>query len=128
MKAGLSNRQIGAIGVFNTVQALFRNGYNVLAPLEDFTGYDLVTEKNGVFKRIQVKTTSKIQKTETKYRFTLAGGCEKKVLYKHKNIDYIVCYAADINKFWLLKIKDCKVITHKLSGKTGSDWTIFKNI
>jgi len=128
LKAGLSNRQIGAIGVFNTVQALFRNGYNVLAPLEDFTGYDLVTEKNGVFKRLQVKTTSKIQKTETKYRFTLACGSGKKVPYKHKNIDYIVCYAADINKFWLLKTKDCKVITQKLSGKTGSDWTIFKNI
>jgi len=128
LKAGLSNRPLGEIGVFNTVPALFRHGYNVLAPLEDFTRYDLVTEKNGVFKRLQVKTTSKIQKTETKYRFTLACGSGKKVPYKHKNIDYIVCYAADINKFWLLKTKDCKVITQKLSGKTGSDWTIFKNI
>ena len=129
MKAGLSNRQIGAIGVFNTAQALFRNGYNVLTPLEDFTGYDLVTEKNGIFKRLQVKTTSKIAKNGYgRYRFTLAGGCNKKILYKHKNIDYIVCYAADINKFWLCKPKDIKSITFKTRPERGEDWTIFKNI
>lgn len=130
MKASLSHRQIGAIGVFNTVQALFRNGYNVLVPLEDYTGYDIVAEKNGIFKTIQVKTTSKIHKNETRYRFLLAAGSHKKTLYKHKHkhTDYIVCYAADVNKFWLLKTKDCRVISYKKRAESGSDWSILKDI
>ena len=55
----LSNRQIGAVGVSRVASALLRLGYSVLAPLEDFAGYDLVAEKNGRFVRIQVKTSEK---------------------------------------------------------------------
>jgi hypothetical protein len=129
LKPGLSNRKIGAIGVYKTVEALFRNGYNVLIPLEDIAGYDLVAETKGRFIKIQVKTTSKPEPPyKTQYRFTMANGCEKKILYNHKNIDYVVCYATDIDKFWIHKIKNVRNITKKEYPHTGSDWRLFEKI
>jgi len=129
LKEGLSNRQIGAVGVYKTAEALFRNGYNVLVPLEDFAGYDLVAEINGRFVKLQVKTTTKLEPPyNTQYRFTLANGSAKKILYRHKQIDYVVCYATDLDKFWIHNVKNIRKITKKEYPHTGKDWTVFKNI
>ena len=74
MSNKLSSRQVGAVGVARVTGALLRCGYNVLAPIEDFSGYDLVAEKDGKFHRIQVKTAQVMEPNRTKYRFTTACG------------------------------------------------------
>jgi len=124
----LSNRQIGAVGVARVAGALFRNGYSVLAPMEDFAGYDLVAEKNGKFYRIQVKTTSKTEGDKTYYRFMTSGGCEAKVKYNKDKIDYLIAWAMDEDLFWLLKPSDCRGPTKKLYPKTGSSWRIINDL
>ena len=124
----LTGRQIGAVGVARVAGALFRNGYSVLAPMEDFAGYDLVAEKNGKFHRIQVKTTSKTEGDKTYYRFMTSGGCDNKLKYGKDKIDYLIAWAMDEDLFWMLKPSDCKGPTKKLYPKTGSSWRIVNDL
>ena len=70
----LSNRQIGAVGVAKVTAALLQNGYQVLTPIEDYAGYDLVAERNGKFHRVQVKTTTGMESRRAHYRFITCKG------------------------------------------------------
>jgi PD-(D/E)XK endonuclease len=124
----LSNRQIGAVGVARVAGALFRNGYSVLTPVEDFSGYDLVAEKGGKFYRIQVKTTSKTEGEKNYYRFMTCGGNQKKCSYSKSKIDYLIAWAMDEDLFWIFKPSECKGPTKKLYPKTGSSWRIVNDL
>jgi hypothetical protein len=124
----LSNRQIGAVGVARVAGALFRNGYSVLTPMEDFVGYDLVAEKDGKFIRIQVKTTTRTEKEKLHYRFMTSNGCDGKSAYTKDKVDILVCWAMDEDLFWVLKPSDCKGPTKKLYPKTGSSWRIISDL
>ena len=108
--------------------ALFRNGYSVLVPMEDFAGYDLVAEKNGRFIRIQVKTTSKTEGDKTYYRFMTSGGCDSKSAYTKDKIDILVAWAMDEDLFWILKPTELRGPTKKLYPKTGSSWRILSDL
>ena len=108
--------------------ALFRNGYSVLVPMEDFAGYDLVAEKNGKFIRIQVKTTSKTEYDKTYYRFMTSGGCDNKAKYTKDKIDFLVAWAMDEDLFWVMKPSQCSGPTKKLYPKTGSSWRILSDL
>lgn len=124
----LTNRQIGAVGVARVAGVLFRNGYSVLTPMEDFAGYDLVAERNGKFHRIQVKTTTKPEGDKLYYRFMTSGGCDRKARYTKEKVDVIICWAMDEDLFWMLKTSDCKSATKKLYPKTGSSWRIISDL
>jgi hypothetical protein len=54
-------------------------GYSVLAPLEDFAGYDLVAERGGKFIRIQVKTSEKRDRIAQKKSLGQPAGAPKRV-------------------------------------------------
>jgi len=124
----LSNRQIGAVGVQRVAGALFRNGYSVLTPLEDFVGYDLVAEKNGRFTRIQVKTSSKTEIDKLYYRFITSAGNGSKKVYTKDKIDLLVAWAMDEDLFWVFKPSQCRGPTKKLYPRTGSSWRILSEI
>ena len=129
MSTKLSSRQVGAVGVARVTGALLRCGYNVLAPMEDFSGYDLVAEKDGKFYRIQVKTAQVVEPNRTKYRFTTACGngfnTAKKLI---TGVDYVVCWAMSDDLFWLIPIAKCKTITTKLCPSTGQSWRVFSSL
>lgn len=108
--------------------ALFRNGYSVMAPMEDFAGYDLVAEKNGKFFRIQVKTTSKTEGDKNYYRFMTCTGNKGKTSYSKNKIDYMILWAMDEDLFWLVRPSDCNGPTKKLYPKTGSSWRIVNDL
>lgn len=124
----LTNRQIGAVGVARVAGALFRNGYSVLTPMEDFVGYDLVAEKNGKFIRIQVKTTTKTESDKLYYRFMTSTGCDNKSAYTKEKVDLLIAWAMDEDLFWVLRPSDCKGPTKKLYPKTGSSWRILSDL
>jgi hypothetical protein len=124
----LSNRQIGAVGVARVVGALFRNGYSVLTPMEDFTGYDLVAEKNGKFIRIQVKTSSKTESDKLHYRFMTSFGMDSKTTYSKTKVDYIICWAMDEDLFWVFTAGQCRSATKKVYPNTGSSWRILSDL
>lgn len=108
--------------------ALFRNGYSVLTPLEDFVGYDLVAEKNGRFTRIQVKTSSKTELDKLYYRFITSAGNGSKKIYTRDKIDLLVAWAMDEDLFWVFKPSQCRGPTKKLYPRTGSSWRILSEI
>jgi len=112
MSNKLSARQVGAVGVARVTGALLRCGFNVLAPIEDFSGYDLVAERNGKFLRIQVKTAQVMEPNRNKYRFTTASGNQIKKLIV--GVDYVACWAMSDDLFWLIPHAKCKTITTKL--------------
>ena len=124
----LTHRQIGAVGVARVAGALFRNGYSVLTPMEDFVGYDLVAEKNGRFIRIQVKTTTKTESDKLYYRFMTSTGCDNKSAYTKEKVDLLIAWAMDEDLFWVLRPSDCKGPTKKLYPKTGSSWRILSDL
>ena len=124
----LTHRQIGAVGVARVAGALFRNGYSVLTPMEDFTGYDLVAERDGKFTRIQVKTSSKTESDKLFYRFMTSTGHGGKTTYNKKKVDYIICWAMDEDLFWIFNVKDCRSTTKKCYPSTGSSWRILNDL
>ena len=124
----LGNRQIGAVGVAKVAAALFRNGYSVLTPMEDFAGYDLVAEKGGKFYRIQVKTTSGFEGNRNFYRFVIGQGCNKKVGYRPSQVDYIACYTLDSDLYWLFKVKSLKIRHKSCHPRSGSSWRILSDL
>jgi hypothetical protein len=124
----LSNRQIGAVGVSRVAGILFRNGYSVLMPMEDFAGYDLVAEKYGKFYRIQVKTSEKQDPERNRYGFMTSVGNGSKSVYKKSMVDYIICWAMDSDLFWIFKPGECKTKSKKCNPKTGSSWRIISDL
>ena len=124
----LSNRQIGAVGVLRVASILFRNGYSVLTPMEDFAGYDLVAEKGGKFHRIQVKTSEKQDPHANRYGFMTSNGCNNKNVYSKQTVDYIICWAMDADLFWIFKPYECKAKNKKCNAKTGSSWRIVNDL
>ena len=129
MKIKLSPRQIGAIGVSRVMSSLLRCGYNVLLPMEDFSGYDLVAEKDGKFHRIQVKTAQNVEPGRSRYRFTTSCGsgynAPKKLI---TGVDYVACWGMNDDVFWLLPISRCKSVTTLLCPSTGQSWRVFQNL
>jgi PD-(D/E)XK endonuclease len=124
----LTNRQIGAVGVARVAGVLFRNGYNVLTPMEDFSGYDLVAEKDGKFIRIQVKTSEKQDPERNRYGFMTSVGNGSKEVYNKSMVDYIICWAMDSDLFWIFKPSECKSKNKKCKAKTGSSWRIISDL
>jgi len=108
--------------------ALLRLGYSVLAPLEDYSGYDLVAEKRGKFTRIQVKTSERKDPYRNRYGFMTAKGLNKsKTIYK-SGVDAFVLWGMDDDIFWLVKAKDCKTKSYKATIRTGSSWRILSDL
>ena len=116
--AKLSNRQIGAVGESVVTAALMRCGYSILKPVEDYAGYDMVAEKDGRFVRIQVKTSAKQDARQNRYGFMTSAGCDKKSRYTKSMVDYIVCWAMDVDLFWVVKPSQCKGKNTKLDRKS----------
>jgi len=93
-------KQKGDIAEAFVTYLLKQNGFNVLIPWGEDNRYDLVTEKNGVFKRIQVKyATPKNGVIEVRAR-----SCNNYnvIHYSPKNIDIIAVYSSDQHKVYLV--------------------------
>jgi len=99
------NRQTGAVGVARVIAGLLASGWNVLTPFEDNAGYDIVAEKNGAFKRIQVKSCGAPRlhsngRRGPSYKFSTGRGVDKRKY--GKCIDLIFLVALDKDLLWVL--------------------------
>lgn len=93
-------KQKGDIAEAFVTYLLKQNGFNVLIPWGEDNRYDLVSEKNGIFKRIQVKyATSKNGMVEVRAR-----SCNNYnvIHYSPKDIDIIAVYSPDQHKVYLV--------------------------
>ena len=96
-------KQKGDIAEAFITYLLKQRGFNVLIPWGEDNRYDLVTEKNGVFKRIQVKyATPKDGIVEVRIR---SCNNHKVIHYSPKDIDIIAVYSCEQNKVYFVPLK-----------------------
>lgn len=99
-------KQKGDVAEAFVVYLLKKNGFNVLLPWGEDNRYDLVTEKKGVFKRIQVKyATPKDGTIEVRVR-----SCNNYniIHYSPKDIDIIIVYSPEQSKIYIVPLDDIK--------------------
>lgn len=77
-----------------------RLGYTVLIPMTDSNKYDIVIEKDGCFKRVQVKTTS-LREPSSKpgvYRAIIEsrGGVQANKVIQRKSGDYDILFVMTV--------------------------------
>lgn len=99
-------KQKGDIAEAYVAYLLKQNGFNVLIPWGEDNRYDLVTEKNGVFKRIQVKyATPKDGVVEVRVR-----SCNNYnvIRYSPRDIDIIATYSSEQNKVYFVPLGEIK--------------------
>lgn len=99
-------KQKGDIAEAFVTYLLKQNGFNVLLPWGEDNRYDLVTEKNGVFKRIQVRyVTPKDGAIEVRVR-----SCNNYniIRYSPKDIDIIAVYSSGLNKVYFIPLNSIK--------------------
>lgn len=97
-------KQKGDIAEAFVTYLLKKNNFNVLIPWGEDNRYDLVTEKNGIFKRIQVKyATSKNGTVEVRVR-----SCNNYniIRYSPKDIDIIAVYSPAESKVYFIPLKE----------------------
>ncbi len=99
-------KQKGDIAEAFVTYLLKQNGFNVLIPWGEDNRYDLVTEKYGIFKRIQVKyATPKNGSIEVRIR-----SCNNYSIlrYSTKDIDIIAVYSPETNKVYFVPLNSIK--------------------
>jgi hypothetical protein len=99
-------KQKGDIAEAFVTYLLKQNGFNVLIPWGEDNRYDLVTEKNGIFKRIQVKyATPKDGSIEVRIR-----SCNNYSVLRYSplDIDIIAVYSPKSNKVYFLPLNSIK--------------------
>lgn len=99
-------KQKGDIAEAYVTYLLKQNGFNVLIPWGEDNRYDIVTEKKGIFKRIQVKySTPKNGTIEVRVR-----SCNNYniIHYSPKDIDIIAVYSSNKNKVFFIPLEDIK--------------------
>jgi PD-(D/E)XK endonuclease len=83
---------------------LSRNGFHVLVPFGEDTRYDLVSEKRGVFKRIQVKhVVSKNGALEVQLRST---NNYQTIHYSPEDVDIIAACSLEDGKVYFIPLGD----------------------
>lgn len=100
-----NNKQTGRIGLSMAINYFTLNGYTVSLPMNDTQWYDLVVEKEGVFKTIQCKAT---QTEDGIIDFRSHGGTKGTTydnLLNHSELDYLFCVNKDL-QMWLIPIKE----------------------
>jgi Holliday junction resolvase-like predicted endonuclease len=99
-------KQKGDIAEAYVMYLLKQRGFNVLVPWGEDNRYDLVTEKKGVFKRIQVKyVTPKNGVLEVAIR---SSNNYNIIHYSPEDIDIIAAYSPIDNKVYFIPLKTIK--------------------
>jgi|SRR3989338_2161964 len=102
-------KQKGDIAEAFVTYLLKQNGFNVLIPWGEDNRYDLVTEKNGVFKRVQVKYVTPKNGALT---VNLRSSNNYNIIhYSRKEIDIIAAYSPRYNKVYFIPLGDTKNIS-----------------
>lgn len=96
-------KQKGEIAEAYVLYFLKSKGFNVFIPWGEDNRYDLVAEKNGVFKRVQVKyVSSKNGVLEIPIR---SANGHQIIHYSCRDIDIIAAYHAKTQKVYFIPLK-----------------------
>jgi len=77
-----TTKKQGGIGEIKGMYEYSRLGYSVLTPISDNNPYDFVIEKNGIFQKVQVKTSTMLEGKNPKFAIDKRGGGSKSLYNK----------------------------------------------
>lgn len=101
-----TNKEKGNSGLGMAIAYFSINGYTVSIPLNDTQDYDLVVEKEGKFKSVQVKATG-CKRKNGNYQVALrSSGGTKGTVYKtvvDTNVDYLFILNAEREMYLIPK-------------------------
>lgn len=98
-----TNKQRGNAGLSLAIAYFGTNGYTVSLPLNDTQWYDLIVEKDGVFKTVQCKFTSSSGEVELVSKGGTKGSVYGSIF--DNQIDYLFC-ANHLGQMWLIPAND----------------------
>lgn len=99
----------GNISEILVIGELMRNGYEVAIPYGNCPNYDLlVLGKDGLWKRVQVKTAYKraTRANNTYIDFLRGSGKGKRRYYTRNDIDFLVGIKQDDLQFWVFSAEE----------------------
>lgn len=101
-----TNRDKGRAGMAMAIAYFGANGYTVNVPLNDTQWYDLVIEKDGVFKTVQCKATGS---ADNAISMKSAGGTKGSVYDSVLNhsVDYLFCLDGSMNMY-VIPVQDLR--------------------
>ena len=101
----MTNKDIGRIGLSMAINYFTVNGYTVSIPMNDTQWYDLIVEKDGIFKTVQCKAT---QTENGNISLRSTGGIKGTVydnIANHSELDYLFAVNKDLD-CWLIPVSD----------------------
>ena len=100
-------KEIGIIGEEVLTTEFLKNGYIVSKPIGDNAPYDLIVDKNGKLRKIQVKTTENIVDGIMIFQTNVTNPFKKtNRKYTQDEIDYFGLYCFENNYVGLLPFSD----------------------
>lgn len=101
-----TNRDKGRAGMAMAIAYFGTNGYTVSIPLNDTQWYDLIIEKDGVFKTVQCKATGSI---DNAISLRSCGGTNGGVYDNVLNhpVDYLFCLDSEMHMY-VIPVADMK--------------------
>ena len=97
----MDNNRNGCIAEYRFAVMAMQNGFNVSFPLMDSSPYDCIVEKNGMFWKIQVKSTNKIpEKNRSAVHIVLNNA---KSRYTKEVVDFFAIWVEHSNGFFIVK-------------------------
>ena len=101
-----TNRDKGRAGMAMAIAYFGTNGYTVSIPLNDTQWYDLVIEKDGVFKTVQCKATGS---ADNAISLRSCGGTNGGVYDNVLNhpVDYLFCLDSEMHMY-VIPVADMK--------------------
>ncbi len=103
----MDRKLIGRIGLSKAIDYYTLQGYTISLPLNDTQWYDLIIEKDGVFKTVQCKATTTEESAIDLRETGGTKGSQYNHVLNHDNLDILFCVNKDLN-IWIIPISDLK--------------------
>lgn len=103
-----NTKQLGLLGELKAQYDFIKNGFEVSIPLGDYCAYDLIIRKNGITKRIQVKTCEHITDGKIDFKISSRNYYIDKS-YTENEADYFYLYCLENEQSYLYPVKNCNV-------------------
>ena len=105
-------KQLAKEGELRFAAEFLRKGWQIFLPYGEDSPIDLLIEKDGIFKRVQVKSTSSI-KGAIHCRIKSSNNWQVKK-YSKKEIDFFAIYDYSNKKGYLIPIEDFEGMTEAI--------------
>ena len=103
----MDRKLIGRIGLSKAIDYYTLQGYTISLPLNDTQWYDLIIEKDGVFKTVQCKAITTEESAIDLRETGGTKGSQYNHVLNHDNLDILFCVNKDLN-IWIIPISDLK--------------------